>query len=301
MEVQRCDHAAAFLDVVGAFLCQNEAAHNLLLGIAAGLQDAPASTHEPAPYLATIMAGARVVGAAVMTPPRGPVLSRVDDPAAVDLLARDLHQVYPTLPTVLGPHESVRPFIHAWRHLSGQSARLRVAQRVYQLETVIPVHGVPGHLRRATADDRPVLIAWMAAFAREALGEGDDRGTAQQEVDRRLKAPAPSTGLYVWHDGRPVSLIRYGGPTPHGIRIGPVYTPFPLRGQGYASAGVAAVSQLLLDVGRRWCFLFTDRANPMSNHIYQAIGYRPVCDVDEYAFEPPRPTRAPENMPGESA
>jgi predicted GNAT family acetyltransferase len=43
-------------------------------------------------------------------------------------------------------------------------------------------------------------------------------------------------------------------------------------------------SELLLAGGRRHCFLFTDLSNPTSNHIYQAIGYRPVCDVDEYRF-----------------
>ena len=29
-----------------------------------------------------------------------------------------------------------------------------------------------------------------------------------------------------------------------------------------------------------------DLANPTSNHIYQAIGYRPVSDVADYRFEP---------------
>jgi len=47
---------------------------------------------------------------------------------------------------------------------------------------------------------------------------------------------------------------------------------------------VAGVSQHLLDGGRIFCTLFTDLANPTSNHIYQAIGYEPVCDVDEYQF-----------------
>ncbi len=287
MEVRRFDTAMAFLDTAGTFLCRDEAGHNLLLGIAAGLRDAGAPDDEPAPYLAAVVAGSRVVGASVMTPPRGLVLSHVDDPAAVDLLAHDLYQFYPTLPTVLGPDESAHPFTHAWCDLSGQPGRLRVAERVYQVETVVPVRDVPGHLRRAAADDRALLIAWMAAFGREALGEDNGPGAARV-VDRRLTAPTASAGLYLWHDGRPASLIGYSGPTPHGIRIGPVYTPPPLRGHGYASAGVAATSQLLLDEGRRWCFLFTDRANPTSNHIYQAIGYRPVCDVDEYAFDPPR-------------
>jgi len=40
----------------------------------------------------------------------------------------------------------------------------------------------------------------------------------------------------------------------------------------------------LLDEGRRFCALFTDLANPTSNRIYHKIGYRPVCDFDEYVF-----------------
>ena len=60
-------------------------------------------------------------------------------------------------------------------------------------------------------------------------------------------------------------------------RIGPVYTPPEQRRKGYAGAAVAQVSQLFLDAGARVC-LYTDQANPTSNGIYQAIGYRPVVD-----------------------
>ncbi len=33
-----------------------------------------------------------------------------------------------------------------------------------------------------------------------------------------------------------------------------------------------------------FCFLFTDLANPTSNHIYQTIGYEPVRDFEAYRF-----------------
>ncbi len=71
----------------------------------------------------------------------------------------------------------------------------------------------------------------------------------------------------------------------HGIVVSLVYTPRALRGRGYASACVAALSQQLLDAGWQFCALFTDLANPTSNDIYQRIGYRPVCDFNEYDFE----------------
>jgi predicted GNAT family acetyltransferase len=63
-----------------------------------------------------------------------------------------------------------------------------------------------------------------------------------------------------------------------------VYSPPEKRGHGYASACTAAVSQMLLDNGRKFCFLYTDLRNPTSNKIYQQIGYQPVLDFAEYSF-----------------
>jgi predicted GNAT family acetyltransferase len=79
-------------------------------------------------------------------------------------------------------------------------------------------------------------------------------------------------------------MAGFGGRTPNGTRIGPVYTPPELRGRGYGSALTAAVTERLLGSGLRFCFLYTDLANPTSNSIYQRIGYRPVSDVDLWTF-----------------
>jgi predicted GNAT family acetyltransferase len=121
------------------------------------------------------------------------------------------------------------------------------------------------------------------AFSTEALPEAaplpDPIATAERWVARVGRIG------YVWEDaGDVVALVGAGGETPHGIRIGPVYTPPELRGRGYASSLTAAASQDQLDRGRQFVFLFTDLANPTSNKIYQAIGYEAVCDVDQYRF-----------------
>jgi len=281
VEIRRHDNANDFYKRAERFLAGHEAEHNLLLGICAGVIAYPERQEYP-PYLATVEAGGEIVTAAVMTPPRGPVLSRVDAPEALPLLVDDLRRDYPALPSVLGPADISSAFADLWRRATGRTYRKGVAERIYQLNAVTSVVGVPGALRRATEADRALAVAWMVAFAAEALGDDDPR-TAARMVDARLGGGMDS-GLYVWDDGRPVSLAGYTGPTPRGIRVGPVYTPPTHRGKGYASACVAALSQLLLDGGRTYCFLFTDVNNPTSNHIYQAIGYQPVCDVDEYRF-----------------
>ncbi|HKZ79128.1 MAG TPA: GNAT family N-acetyltransferase, partial [Pyrinomonadaceae bacterium] len=111
-----------------------------------------------------------------------------------------------------------------------------------------------------------------------------DAPAVERTVNNMLTMPPEHRGTFLWEDPQPVSLTSYGGPTPNSVRIGPVYTPPEFRRRGYASACVAAASQYLLDSGRKFCTLFTDLGNPTSNHIYQVIGYAPVCDVDEYRF-----------------
>ncbi len=94
-----------------------------------------------------------------------------------------------------------------------------------------------------------------------------------------------SAGFWLWEDGgQPVSLAGFSGPTPTGIRIGPVYTPPELRRRGYATTLVADLSAWLLERGHRACFLYTDLANPTSNRIYVEIGYERVCDAMEFVF-----------------
>ncbi len=281
MEFRRYDNANDFYKRAERFLTGHEAEHNLLLGICAGVIAHPERQEYP-PYLATVEAGGEIVAATVMTPPRGPVLSRVDAPEALPLLVDDLRRDYPALPSVLGEAGVSGAFADLWRRATGRPYRKGLAQRIYQLDAVTPVVGVPGALRRATEADRELAVAWAVAFQREALGDDDPR-TAERMVDLRLTDGADSA-LYFWGAGQPVSQAGYTGPTPHGIRVGPVYTPPAQRGKGYASACVAALSRLLLDGGRTYCFLFTDVDNPTSNHIYQAIGYQPVCDVDEYSI-----------------
>ncbi|MEO7230190.1 MAG: GNAT family N-acetyltransferase, partial [Candidatus Limnocylindrales bacterium] len=169
---------------------------------------------------------------------------------------------------------------------TGRAGRLAMAERAFRLSRVVPPAPVPGAWRLAAERDRALLGAWILAFYREALPDDDTLPDIEQTVSRWIVGVGRV--VYLWEvDGRVVSMVGAGSPTPNGIRIGPVYTPPEDRQRGYASALTAAASQDQLDQGRRFCFLFTNLANPTSNHIYQAIGYEPVTDIDMYRFDPP--------------
>jgi uncharacterized protein len=299
LRLARLARADDLLALAGDFLAGREAEHNLLLGILGGLRSpAPGAVGE-APYMAAVVRGDTVVAVAVRTPPWNLVLSEIDDRAALPVIARDvaidLAERGPdaTIRGVLGPAVQAEAFARSWVRRSGQRPRLARIERIFRLDRVRPPRPAGGSWRLATIADRSLLVAWLTAFNDEAL-EGDEPVDMAVMADRMLAGGGRAA--YLWdHDG-PVSLTAVGGRTPHGVRLGPVYTPPERRGRGYASCLVAAVSQAQLDAGCRSLFLFTDLANPTSNHIYQAIGYEPVRDVADWRFEavsPPPPAPAP--------
>jgi uncharacterized protein len=285
VDVLRATTVADYMQIAGGYLAAREAEQNLIFGICSNLEADP-TQYATGPYLAAVVHGDRVVGTAIRTPPWRLVLGVMEHPGAVHQLVQDL-KVDPAgedLPGVVGPSEAAGHFAEAWAEAMGVRTSLVRHERSFRLRKVIPPRSAPGSMRRAGPGDRSLLSAWARAFHDEALPGGPDQDF-DATADRWIRNIGRTA--YLWEDaGRPVSLTGVGGLTPNGIRVGPVYTPPELRGRGYASNLVATASQLQLDTGRTFVFLFTDLANPTANRIYQAIGYEPVNDVDEYDFRP---------------
>lgn len=280
MNLLRYRTAPDFAARAEPFLVAHEVEHNLMLGLMASLVFKP-DLYPSQPYFAVVEAGAVVIAAALMTPPHNLAVSRQLTPEAAALIARDVQAFRRDTPGVTGPVPSGLRFAEAWQTLTGEAFHKKMAERIYQLERVVRPVGVLGHMRRITEADRPLLLEWIRDFQLEAFGESQPEAV-ERNVTNMLTLPPEYRSTFLWEDARPVSLVSCGGPTPHSLRIGPVYTPPAVRGHGYASALTACVSQHILDSGRAFCTLFTDLANPTSNKIYQAIGYQPMCDVDEY-------------------
>lgn len=281
MKLEAHADASAFLDAAAPVLDADEARHNLLYGICSTLVDAPDAYREA--YLWTVRDGNAVVAAALMTPPFNVVVGRPVTDEALRFAARVLHDRSTELPGVTGAIPEVDVFADAWLELTGAGKRLRMSQGIYAAHMVKPPVGVCGEPRPAGDDDRELIVEWILAFQEEALADEGPRIDVEQAVERRL--PSSTAGFVLWvDDAEPVSLCGYGGRTPHGVRIGPVYTPPELRGRGYGSGVTAHATQEQLAAGRDYCFLYTDLTNPTSNKIYMNIGYERVCDSAEYAF-----------------
>ena len=281
MNIERPSDARAFLELAGPLLAGNEARNNLILGISGSLAVAPDRFPEQRYWVVTDNDDA--VAAAMQTPPFNLLLATPRDGDALEALAGGIEG---ELPGVVGCHPEVEDFTRLWSASHPIEPHTLRNQGVYALERVQPVPPAPGGRRAATHADRDLLLAWMIAFGEEVLEESDPgRQEAAEGVDYRLRSG--EGGFELWEDGgQVVSLSGWGGPTPNGLRVGPVYTPPELRGRGYATALVAGLSQTLLDGGRSFVFLYTDLANPTSNAIYERIGYVRVAESAMIEFRP---------------
>jgi GNAT superfamily N-acetyltransferase len=254
--------AEEFLAHAGPLLLTDEARHNLMLGIAGNVRDLPHLF--PSAHF-WVVDGA----AAMQTPPYNVLVAK---PRDRDALAALVEEIDVELPGVTAAVPEVEEFVELW----GRPAELARSDNIWALHELQPPPASEGEPREATREDLPLVVDWWSV-----LGAPDE--LVRQQVEQRLGAGADG-GVTLWEvDGKPVSMCGYGSPTPHGIRIGLVYTPPEQRGRGYAAAVTADVSRRQLECGR-FCFLYTDASNATAEGIYARLGYARVCESRQFAF-----------------
>jgi predicted GNAT family acetyltransferase len=278
LRLERPGSPAEFERIAGPFLAAREPENNLALGLTSALK--AGRSYGPAVYFGAVRDGDRIVGAAMRAGLYLIVTAGTTD-AALRMLIDDAVRETGDAPGIVGPKDLAHRAVELWTARTGQRAQVQMAERIYALARVIAPRAVNGHMRAAGSNELDLVARWFLAFVKEA--QPHLAGTAE-EARANAERWIAGGGLRLWEDDEIVSMAGAHGPTPNGIRVGAVYTPPDKRRRGYASALVAALSQEQLDSGKKFCFLYTDLANPTSNKIYQDIGYEPVSDVDEYVF-----------------
>jgi predicted GNAT family acetyltransferase len=275
MDVRRYGSAEAFLEVAQPLLMTAEAENNLLLGVAQGIARNPGAAKNP--YMATVGTQAGVLACAVHIAPFKLVITRANrEPIAA--LACDVFDAIPDVEGVTGPSRSADDFALAWNKLSGVEPVLGMRLRIHETRKVVDsdLPTPPGHFRPACPDDSKLLSAWTDVFAADArIPEPVDASMIVNDAIKRGR-------LHVWENGEPVSMAAWTGKTPSGVRINLVYTPRELRGKGYGTACVKALTKQQLEQGNAFCWLYTDMSSAASPNIFKRIGYWPVSDVSEY-------------------
>ncbi|MCY3722909.1 MAG: GNAT family N-acetyltransferase [Candidatus Poribacteria bacterium] len=289
IEIITHNHASELISLSGTYLERHESENNLPIGLVYRLSESPHYYGSKSPLLLSILKQEKVVGVAIMTPPRRIILSRIDTEVRVAIthLVHYLRGTNTRTPGVVGPSVEAQAFSDCWiEGAFGVSARVAMRLRVFEARKVADMSLSPGKLRLARPDDQPLMAKWIAKFSEE-IREPVDLESAKSHAERSIKEQE----LYVWDNGAPVCIAREARPTRNGTTINTVYTPPEHRNKGYATACVWSLTQRMLTDRYSFCSLYTDLSNPTSNSIYTKIGYAPVGDALTVDFQSNRDRR----------
>ncbi|MGC4855289.1 GNAT family N-acetyltransferase [Micromonospora sp. DT4] len=286
--LQFCKTPGEFLAVAGDHLAADPVVSTVVTTVAhrlLALQTDGIAQPDRNWWLVVRGASGTVVGAGMRAAPFAPYppfLLPMPDEAAV-ALAYALHERGEEVLAVNGAVPAVALCATELTRLGGGRVQVNQHTRLHELGEVARPAAVPGCLELAVEKDVELVMKWFGEFVGDADEQaGRRRGTSAHEVPDRAEVLRRLLAghLWFWVDGTGERVHLTGASPPSfGVaRIGPVYTPPAQRGRGWASNAVAEVSRRIQADGARVC-LYTDQANPTSNKIYAALGYRPVVDM----------------------
>ncbi len=264
-------------------LLADEARHNLMLGILTGM--ALDQTAYGDFKLMLVSDNQDPVTAALMTPPYRLAVADTATDVALRALIEGVLAEKLEVAGVIANRPTVGRFVEIWQEATDDVAELAMSQGVFSIDAVVEPRPTRGRPRNIRPDDADLVFDWVNAFVAEALpDEPRDDTRLRHHIEQRLN-PQSEARIWLWDvDDVPVSMSWNSRLIGAGARVNAVYTPPPHRGNGYASSLVAAQADWLLNNGAKFCFLFTDLANPTSNKIYESIGYRQVAEAASYNF-----------------
>lgn len=289
MIYKRYIDARAFYNVTYSILLKHEAQNTLPLGnVVLGNKGGEATGWRNVNnwYMATISDDVgEILLVAIMTPPHNITMyenNNKPNDEALNLLVDKLIEENISVPGITSENNLAQRFASLYTKKMDMNYEVFKNMRIYELREVNKKIPLVGKIRNAKPEDIFYIPYWYNAFISDCKMHGqsiaDDFVAIERAISRGM--------LFILEDnGIPVSMASATREVITGRSVGMVYTPPFYRGRGYASFCVAQVSQLVLDMGYKYVSLFTDLANPISNSIYQKIGYKPICDYQEIHFK----------------
>jgi len=284
MKVDFAATAQEFLSYVGYLFVSNEARYSLIHGLAKRLVDNPHYYGKDDPWFCTVSDDGAILAAAMRTPPYRVILAHFcGNPVDIaGVLVESIVKLSRVIPGTTGDLKLADEFARQWCSQLGVHIEDVMVERIYKMERLNEIMLAPGSMRLASVEEKELLAKWHHLFYQDVYA-ASSRNVPENDITPAIE----SKSVYLWEDGAPVSMAIKTRPTENGISIGGVYTPPQFRQRGYATSCVAILCKELLHSGYKFCSLYTNLANPISNSIYQNIGFKEVCDSAEYSFSFP--------------
>lgn len=157
----------------------------------------------------------------------------------------------------------------------GGNYKVNLRMDIMQCKQVAPFDG--SLVEWATEADVEEIVLLNKGFDEDVCFPYDE-----QKVRERVQRDISQYAV-IRKEGKIISLAKYAKRTPINYCVSMVYTVPQYRNQGYSRKVVSTITQKILDEGRV-AYLFVDETNPISNGLYQKIGYFYISPQYEYQY-----------------
>ena len=199
---------------------------------------------------------------------------------AVDYIAKVVVEENIDIVGVQGNKFHTSRFIEAYKKLCEAKFVCRLQMDIMRLDCIIKPAKLFGEVTKATMQDLPKIMEYMTAFSKEALHENLTVASALEKA----KSQIDKGGIYLLRNeqNEVLSITMISRAIKNGRAISLVYTPDCYRNKGYSSSLLYQVCMNLFAEGNQFVTLFVDKTNPVSNRVYEKLGF--VITEDSYDY-----------------
>jgi len=176
---------------------------------------------------------------------------------------------------VLGSLATCEKFLAEYEKFADCTHKINHAMDIMRCEKTLTVN--TENVERATEDDAEELLTLSNLMSKEAMGENLSQ-TDVNEFKKRIKNFA-----LIRADGKIVSIACKMRETDRLTAVSGVYTLPQYRCRGYSCNVVTFLTKEVIGSGKI-AYLFVDKTNPISNHLYTKIGYTYVAPQYEISL-----------------
>ena len=205
-----------------------------------------------------------------------------DGEAALDAFGVETRK-HPYLRSFVGRREAVHGLWERVKNWYRPPALVRARQPLYTLWPRALADLPPAPVRRARLDEVALVAGHSARMVQGELGY--DPSAQRASFASGVRHAIEQGWWWVWiEDGELRFQCNVGARSAATAQVQGVWTPPELRGRGYATRGLSAVSRELLAEGVPTVSLYVNDFNHAAIGVYERIGFARVGELATYLF-----------------
>ena len=186
--------------------------------------------------------------------------------------------------TLVGPAEQVDPMWELLTGVWGPGREVRRRQPHLEMRTPSPLVADP-LVRRTTAEDLEALYPACVAMYTEEVGVSPEAGGGATLYRARIAQLIAKGWSYARiEDGRVVFKAEVAAATPYACQVQGVWVDPDRRGEGLATAGMAAVVRLALAEVAPVVSLYVNEHNLPARTVYDRVGFEQTAEFTTVMF-----------------